>query len=62
MIIAGLILITLSLVYLFYMINRFKKTGYKSLNNPQKFDLLGNILIVAFFSFLGTMFIINNLR
>lgn len=61
MIVAGLTLIILSLVYFGYMLNRFKKSGFKSLSNAQKFDFLGNILIVVFFSFLGTMFIVNNL-
>lgn len=62
MIIAGLILIVLSLVYCGYMLNRFKKTGFITLTTPQKFDFLGNVLIVVFFSFLGTMFIVNNLK
>jgi hypothetical protein len=61
MIIAGLLLIVLSLVYFGYMLSRFKKTGFTSLTTPQKFDFFGNILIVLFFTFLGTMFIINNL-
>ena len=61
MVAAGLILILLSLIYLGYMLNRFKKSGFKSLTGAQKLDFLGNILIVLFFSFLGTMFIINNL-
>jgi len=61
MIIAGFILILLSIIYCAYMFNRFKKGGFISLTTPQKFDFLGNILIVLFFSFLGTMFIVNNL-
>ncbi len=61
MIAAGLILIVLSLVYFGYMLNRFKKTGFMSLTTPQKFDFFGNILIVLFFTFLGTMFILNNI-
>lgn len=61
MIIAGFVLIILSLVYCGYMLNRFKKTGFMSLTTPQKFDFLGNILIVLFFTFLGTMFIVNNI-
>jgi hypothetical protein len=61
MIIAGFILILLSLIYCGYMFNRFKKSGFITLTTPQKFDFFGNILIVLFFSFLGTMFIVNNL-
>ena len=61
MIAAGSILILLSLVYCAYIFKRFKQTGFKSLNQMQKFDFLGNILIVVFFSFLGIMFIINNM-
>lgn len=61
MVIAGSILIILSIVYMVFMINRFKITGFLALSKFQKVDLFGNILIIMFFSFLGAMFIINNL-
>ncbi len=62
MIIAGLVLITLSLIYGAYIYKKFRRNELKFLSKTQYIDTLGNILIIVFFSFLGVMFIYNNLK